>query len=159
MGTIIPGSSGGRAGTLIQKATEKDLAGILAIQEGNFDPPWTRSMLESSLEHPRAVLRVARKGDDLAGYSISTFAADECELLSIAVLNTHRRQGIASALNDDLRREALGRGATQIFLEVRPSNQGARSFYASMGYQEVATRKGYYQDGEDALILKLNLEG
>jgi len=114
-------------------------------------------MLESTHEHPNAVIRVLHAKDAIVGYSIAVYAADECELLSIAIHPHHRRSGLASELCRDLVKEATVRGSATVFLEVRTSNEAARAFYAAMGYEVVAQRKRYYQDGEDALIMRLNL--
>jgi ribosomal-protein-alanine N-acetyltransferase len=45
----------------------------------------------------------------------------------------------------------------QVFLEVRESNQAARIFYKSMGFQEVGIRKEYYQAPlEAAIVMKFH---
>jgi [ribosomal protein S18]-alanine N-acetyltransferase len=51
-------------------------------------------------------------------------------------------------------------GMTEAFLEVRPSNTTAIRLYQSIGFEQVGTRRGYYQalnGREDAAVLKLSL--
>ena len=43
------------------------------------------------------------------------------------------------------------------FLEVRASNAAACRLYSKMGFEEVGIRKGYYSDGEDALLMEKRL--
>jgi len=46
---------------------------------------------------------------------------------------------------------------SQVFLEVRESNQAARIFYKSMGFQEVSTRREYYEfPSEAAIVMKFH---
>ncbi|MEE8547256.1 MAG: ribosomal-protein-alanine N-acetyltransferase RimI, partial [bacterium] len=42
-------------------------------------------------------------------------------------------------------------------LEVRVSNAAARSLYKGFGFREVGVRESYYADGEDAVVLGLEL--
>ena len=55
--------------------------------------------------------------------------------------------------------EAGRPGASCITLEVRESNVGARSFYEKFGFRSVAIRKDYYQDGENAILMKYHIGG
>jgi ribosomal-protein-alanine N-acetyltransferase len=48
--------------------------------------------------------------------------------------------------------------AQEIYLEVRPSNPAARTFYGSLGFREIGRRISYYADGEDALVMVLPLQ-
>jgi [ribosomal protein S18]-alanine N-acetyltransferase len=53
-----------------------------------------------------------------------------------------------------LARDAVGRGATALTLEVRLSNKAAQEMYRRFGFVPVGIRKGYYADtGEDALVM------
>ncbi|MCU1324639.1 MAG: GCN5-related N-acetyltransferase [Bryobacterales bacterium] len=78
-------------------------------------------------------------------------AADEAELLNLAVDPSVRRQGIARALLEELRRVAHG----EIFLEVAAPNTGATELYRSLGWQGIGVRAGYYGQGTiDAVVMK-----
>ena len=59
----------------------------------------------------------------------------------------------------DILDKIIKEGAEEIFLEVRPSNHGARSLYEKLGFQILGVRKNYYQSPvEDALIMGKNLK-
>ena len=55
------------------------------------------------------------------------------------------------------------RGARQLWLEVRESNDRARAIYQRHGFAEVGKRKGYYPAAhgrrEDAVVMSLAIEG
>jgi ribosomal protein S18 acetylase RimI-like enzyme len=73
--------------------------------------------------------------------------------MNIAVLPEYRRQGVAlqmMAAFDVLAHEWL---CKRMYLEVRASNRGARAFYSEIGFIYSSRIKGYYADGEDALML------
>ena len=75
----------------------------------------------------------------------------EAELLTISVRPEHRRKGLASQIITELLR--LADGAEACFLEVRASDNGARSLYNGLGFYEVGRRRGYYRD-EDAVVMR-----
>lgn len=83
-------------------------------------------------------------------------AAQEAELLRIAVSPSARRQGLARQLLEASERYLRSASIDTLFLEVRPSNQAARTLYEATGWKLQRIRKAYYPDGEDGLIyLKL----
>jgi len=83
---------------------------------------------------------------------------DEGEIANLAVSSDARRCGIGGTLLDAALATARTRGAATVYLEVRDSNERARSLYASRGFVQVTRRRRYYRDPtEDALVLKLDL--
>jgi ribosomal-protein-alanine N-acetyltransferase len=85
--------------------------------------------------------------------------ADEVEVLFVATHPAHRRRGLARRLLAHALGEAAADGASAALLEVRRSNQGARALYESLGFTAVGERLRYYDDGEDALLLRAALPG
>ena len=87
-------------------------------------------------------------------------AAGEGHLLNLSVATAWQRRGHGSTLLAEAMRMARNRGAHHVFLEVRPSNGGAKALYTRFGFRQVAVRPDYYpaQAGrEDALVLTLAL--
>jgi ribosomal-protein-alanine N-acetyltransferase len=84
-------------------------------------------------------------------------AADEAEILTLAVPPLLRRRGRGRALLDAAIVHARMRGARAMFLEVSATNDAARALYAQAGFHETARRTGYYDDGADALVLSRDL--
>jgi len=84
-------------------------------------------------------------------------AADEAEILTLAVEPAARRKGMASALLAEAARRAREQGAAAMFLEVSTANRAARALYERLGFTTVGRRKSYYGGERDALILKRDL--
>jgi [ribosomal protein S18]-alanine N-acetyltransferase len=138
---------------------EADLAEVLAIESAIYSHPWTRGNFVDSL---RASYQcwTWRLGPELLGYFVLLVAAGEGHLLNLSIAAARQRAGHGSALLGEAMRMARGRGAQHVFLEVRPSNQGAKALYSRFGFRQVAVRQGYYpaaEGREDALVLTLAL--
>jgi [ribosomal protein S18]-alanine N-acetyltransferase len=122
--------------------------------------PWTRRDMAELLAAPSAGgLLLQIDGAD-AGMALWRTAADEAELLTIAVAVAHRRRGAGRALLDAVIGRARERGARVLFLEVGVDNPAARLLYTQAGFEEVGRRIGYYQRHygfADALVLRLRL--
>ena len=74
---------------------------------------------------------------------------EKAEVIDIFVLDEYRRKGIAKALLNGMLKDKTIKSVT---LEVKESNKNAILLYNSLGFKEVAKRKGYY-NGEDALLM------
>lgn len=84
-------------------------------------------------------------------------AAQEAELLRIAVDPFLRRGGHGRALLRHSQAQLARMGVTTLHLEVRVSNTAAARLYESEGWTRQGLRKAYYRDGEDALLYGLGL--
>lgn len=138
---------------------EVDLAEVLAIESAIYSHPWTRGNFADSL---RAGYRCYtwRSGVELIGYFILMIAAGEGHLLNLSVAAVRQRQGHGSTLLAETMRMAGAEGAEQLFLEVRPTNAGAKALYSRFGFRQVAVRRDYYPapgGREDALVLARTL--
>lgn len=127
------------------------------IEKACFDDPWSRRILEESLSAKDTTALAALTEDGVVlGYIFFTAILDEGGVDNIAVLPAARRQGIASALLEAFHGYGRAHGLTALFLEVRPSNEGAAALYRKLGYKEAGRRKNYYLNPkEDAIIMKL----
>lgn len=82
--------------------------------------------------------------------------AGVADIQTIAVAPESRRGGLGRLIVRTLINEAMKRGATEIFLEVRADNPGAEHLYRSLGFEQISVRKRYYQpDNVDALVMRL----
>lgn len=124
-----------------------------------FEDPWSRKIFEESLQDEKTTSLAAQAEDGaILGYIFFTALLDEGGVDNIAVLPAARRQGVASALLEAFHSYGRAHGLADLFLEVRPSNEGAAALYQKFGYKEVGRRKNYYLDPkEDAIIMKLEL--
>ncbi|MEJ0046851.1 MAG: GNAT family N-acetyltransferase [Rhodospirillales bacterium] len=94
---------------------------------------------------------------EAGGVVLARAAADEAEILTLAVAPEARRRGVARGLLRAAVEAARTRGAATLFLEVSAANSVARALYESEGFAPVGKRRGYYEDGTDALVLALKL--
>ncbi|MCL2684320.1 MAG: ribosomal protein S18-alanine N-acetyltransferase [Synergistaceae bacterium] len=132
----------------------EDVKSLVAIEAACFDIPWEEHLIVSDLNEPgSSVYLKATVNGTIAGYGVLGRARDTSHLMNIAVLPQYRQHGIALQLMagfDEISREWC---CKTMCLEVRSSNAIARNFYASLGFVYSSRVKGYYADGEDALIL------
>jgi [ribosomal protein S18]-alanine N-acetyltransferase len=91
------------------------------------------------------------------GIIMVRLAADQAEILTLAVAPELRRSGIATALLSEATIRAAAMGAAAIFLEVSVANTAARQLYTDSGFRQVGQRPRYYSDRSDALVLRLDL--
>jgi ribosomal-protein-alanine N-acetyltransferase len=118
---------------------------------------WTRGAYRSELADTRSRHYLAAEGPagELLGWAGVMVIGDVAEILTVGVIPTARRTGLARAMVHALLAEAARRGAREAFLEVRVDNVAARALYSSEGFSEVVVRKGYYDGGRvDAVTMR-----
>lgn len=129
-------------------------AALAAIHAACFTVPrpWSAAELADLIASPSTLLAEASDG-----FALARVAADEAELLTIAVRPEARGRGLGSALLRDVLAAAAARGAGRMVLEVAADNAAALALYRREGFAECGRRKGYYAapDGRriDALIM------
>ena len=143
----------------LRDARHADLDGVADLERLSFPVPWKRDYFEVEIGAPWRFNRVALCGGTLAGYVFCAFAGGEVHVNKIAVAPAFRRQGVASALMDEVFAFAHRVDAVEMYLEVRVSNRRAQAFYAGLGFSETGRRARYYFDGEDALVMVRKLSG
>ncbi len=114
---------------------------------------WDASAIAKLLRMPGAIGFL----DPAGGMVMARVAADEAEILTLAVAAAARRHGIGGRLLARAGRAAGEAGATRLFLEVAEANAGARALYAGAGFSQCGRRPRYYSDGSDALVLHRRL--
>jgi len=138
-----------------------DLTEVMAVERQAYPVPWTHGNFVDSLAagYPAEVLRGPRA--ELLGYWVAMPGVDEMHLLNITVVPAWQGRGLAVAMLDRLVACCRERGLTQLWLEVRVSNERAREVYQRYGFAEVGRRRAYYpvQQGprEDAVLMSLSV--
>ena len=144
----------------VRVAEPGDAAVLELLERRCFSDPWSCAGLSEMLASPQVIARLAETRGQLAGYVFARWAADTGEIMNLAVAPEHRRQGLASRLLEAVLEGLLARGVTEVFLEVRASNEAAQALYLSRGFQVAGMRRAYYRHPtEDALLLRLQLRG
>ncbi len=149
---------------LVRPLTIADLPAVLAIEAVSFPHPWSETLFLDELARggiTRARALEEREGEGgawtLRGYLLAWLIEDEFHINNLAVDPGRRGRGLAAFLLRAALAEAAGEGARAAMLEVRSGNAPALALYAREGFCVAGLRQGYYQDGEDALLLTLEL--
>jgi ribosomal-protein-alanine N-acetyltransferase len=93
-----------------------------------------------------------------AGFLIARGAVDEAELLTVGVLGEYRERGVGQALLQHAAWTLRASGILRLFLEVDETNAPALALYRSVGAEPAGHRPGYYENGANAAVLRLELE-
>jgi len=135
-----------------------DVPEVCRIERQSYGVPWSELTFRGLLQRRDAELLVAEQAGVLAGYAVFWQVLDQGELGNVAVDPAWRRRGLARRLVAAVMERAAARGVRELFLEVRPSNTGARQLYESLGFSRVGQRRNYYQEPvEDALVMRVSL--
>jgi ribosomal-protein-alanine N-acetyltransferase len=149
----------------IRRAARSDLSAMLRIEQASFADPWTVDSLSTALSLERMHVLVAESAEigkprrdaapEVLGYVVALVVGPEAEIADFAVAPEARRLGIGRALLEGAIAELAAAAVRLVYLEVRESNQAARTLYASAGFSSVGRRRGYYRAPvEDALVLR-----
>lgn len=148
----------------IAPAREADAAALARLHDASFATGWDADALRAFVEDPSCVSLMAGGGGESEplGFVIARVAADEAEILTLAVAARARCRGVGRTLLDALRPRLAGKGVRALFLEVDGENHAATALYRKCGFAQAGARPGYYRDRahggpRDALILKLDI--
>ena len=151
--------SGGTAA--IEPATLRDAAALAQLHGASFHRGWGEGEFESMLIERNTLVHRMRLGRKVIGFAVSRMAADEAEILSIALAASHRGRGLSRDLLLIHLGHLAGRGVRAVFLEVEENNQPARRLYERAGFGVVGRRERYYRQasGEqlNALLMRRDL--
>src|SRR5579871_6030358 len=128
-------------------------------QEG-FAHPWSAQEFEALLRDRSVIAAAALDAGDgaMRGFVLARQAADEAEILTIAVARAAQGHGLGRALMAYALRQAANAGARTLFLEVDADNAPAIALYRRHGFATVGERPGYYRrkDGGRATALVMS---
>ena len=161
-----------------------DVPTVVAIERLSFPTPWPRSSFLYELSHStrshyhvllkpemgetppsgagwRRWLRgvVGLPGESrVIGYVGFRLRSAEAHISTIAVHPDWRGRGLGELLLLAAMEQALELGIGLVSLEVRASNRVAQNMYRKYGFRFVSVRRGYYQDGEDAWLMEIEVQ-
>jgi [ribosomal protein S18]-alanine N-acetyltransferase len=144
------------AGLHIEPGQTKDADELARIHAKGFYRGWPSAEFASFLSERDTPVYVACDAKRrIAGFALVRIAADEAELLTIAVDPKWRGKGLGTALMKAASADLLMSPAKRMFLEVSEENVAAIKLYERMGFARISSRKGYYPkpDGSAATAL------
>lgn len=131
---------------------------LAALHAEAFETGWTTQALAELLAMPNAFALLARTtgsgSGQPAGFLLLRQAADEAEIITLAVRPRLQRLGVARTLLQAGLQQLAGQGAATCFLEVAEGNTAARQLYQGFGFTEAGRRPGYYADAQTAIVMK-----
>lgn len=143
---------------LVRDAKINDETALTRIANESLGEGFSEKDFMSGFNNPQMILLLLEERKEPFGYLASTFAADEAELIQIAVDKETRRCGIGKRLLLELINRLKEKEVCSLFLEVRESNAPAISFYESFNFENVGKRPGFYNNPkEDAIIMRLEI--
>jgi ribosomal-protein-alanine N-acetyltransferase len=141
----------------IRRMKESDILAVANLEAACFENPWPEKEIRYEItENPVAKLYVAVDKEGLiVGYLDFMITFDSATISRLAVVANYRRRGIAQALLDQMVKicKEQEEPVEWITLEVRNSNEPAKKLYKKNGWDEITVKKGYYDDGEDAIYM------
>lgn len=151
----------------LDPAIPADLDQIMEIERSSFSSPWSRQVFVEEFDRSFSFLVVLR--DDGSAHQASRTGRvlafinywvvhDEIHVLNIATHPDARRRGLARRLLNHAIQTGLSCCASLVTLEVRRSNTAAAEMYKGFGFEAAGVRKRYYEDGEDAIVMVLDLD-
>ena len=146
-----------RGAPQIAAAHARDAAAIAALHAVSFHRGWSDEEIDSLLLDAQVLAHSLRVNGRLVGFVMSRSAADEAEILSIAVDRAWQGRGFAQKLLETHMRRLAALGTKAIFLEVAENNQPAIRLYREGGFHEVAKRPNYYPSPDRSLAAALVL--
>ncbi len=153
----LPDAKLARDATRLRPAIPSDADLLAGLNAASLPEDWDAGFFAGVLETPGGFGFVAEAHGAPTGFVLARAAADEAEILAIAVSEAYRRNGIGRRLLREAGAHALSKGAAALFLEVADGNAPARNLYESQGFQLAGRRKHYYANGRDALLLRAGL--
>jgi ribosomal-protein-alanine N-acetyltransferase len=148
----------GGGALVIEQASSRDAARLAQLHGASFHRGWGEGEFEGMLTERNTLVHRLKAGRKVIGFAVSRMAADEAEILSIAVDAGYRGRGLSRSLLLTHLGHLAGRGVRTVFLEVEENNQPARRLYDRAGFSVAGRRERYYQEanGEqlNALLMR-----
>lgn len=152
----------GRSEAALSDAAPSDARAIAALHAASFQRGWSDGEVEGLLLEPNVVADRATVGRKLSGFILTRMAADEAEILSVAVARRARGRGLGGRLLRRNLQRLVAFGVRRVFLEVEAGNAPALALYGRIGFVQVGQREGYYRGADDrastALVLRRDLD-
>ena len=143
---------------IVRELKVEDSAAVAEMEQQIFSDSWSEKSVMETVQQKQSVCFAAEKAGHLLGYLLAYHAADEAEIARIAVQKEARRQGAAGKLMQALEHYCEEHKMEKLLLDVRESNEAARSFYTKNGFVEDGIRQGFYTNpSEDAVLMSRQL--
>lgn len=134
-----------------------DLNSIKDILFSDFDDFWNYDILKEELSYKNSFYIIVIDNNEICGFAGFKQILDSADIMNIVVKKNKRNNGIGTLLLENLVKIASEKHIKTLTLEVSVNNIYAIKLYQNLGFKNVGIRKGYYRNGDDAIIMQLNL--
>ena len=133
----------------------RDMSEVLAIEQGNFEFPWSEDDFIRCLRQRNCIGMVAEHGDNVVGFMIYELHKNRLHILNFAVSESIQHQEVGSQMVHKLISKLSSQRRRRITLEVRETNLSAQLFFKTCGFRATAVLRSYYEDSpEDAYVMQ-----
>jgi len=152
---------------ILRRCELSDFIPVMEINLRTLPEHYSDYFYESLLEELPEAFIVAEISGKIVGYimckiehGFSNFKklgfVKKGHVVSIAVIDEHRRKGFGSVLVNEAVKGVKTIQGSELYLEVRCSNNDAVKLYEKLGFSIIQRLKAYYRDGEDAYVMAID---
>ena len=152
------------SGLILRPYQPSDFEALLAIDQVCFPKTiaYGRREMKSYLQSEGSHCIVAEIPDQtnhktIAGFVLTELSSEFAHIITLDVLESHRRQSVGSKLLGAAEREASTCGAALMYLETATTNKAAIALWKKHGYRETGTIENYYGRGQNAFEMLKSL--
>ncbi len=136
-----------------RKLGPDDLEACLRLDRVSLKGLWTREQWQRELsESSRLVMGTVAQDETLIALASAWLVVDELQITAVAVDPRHQRRGLGAGILLALIQQGRSLGGVKASLEVSATNAAGRGLYAHCGFSTIGRRKGYFANGDDALL-------
>lgn len=136
----------GHAAPVVETAAHNDARALARLHQASFHRGWSEDEFSGMFRERNILAHRLRRRREVIGFAISRIAADEAELLSIAISPHDRGGGFSRDLLATHLGHLAGQGVRTVFLEVEEANEPALRLYARFDFRAVGRRERYYRE-------------
>lgn len=139
----------------IEKMTLEYLNNLSSNLTTEFDDFWNFNILYEDFNNPNCHYFIAKLDNKIVGFFGISIVLDEATINNIVVNKYYRNQGIGNLMIKYLINFCSSKNVSYIFLEVNEKNLDAYNLYKKNGFEDIGIRKKYYNNCNDAIVMKL----
>lgn len=138
-----------------RRMTPEDISRIAELEEQLFEDSWSAQSFKTEVENIDVSYPVVMELErQIMGYAVVWYYADELHIANFAIAREYQCRGFGRVLLRHIMEKETD--FAYAYLEVRKSNKAAILLYSDFGFLNLYIRKGYYRNGEDALVMVYN---
>ena len=141
---------------MIRRATIEDVLDIYNIELSCFNNSYSIQTIQDDLNNDKVAIFLYVKNNKVVGYISVYYFLDEANLQKIAVVESERRNGIATQLINYASIFLKENKIESFYLEVNEHNLIAINVYEKLGFKKISTRQNYY-GSDSAIVFQKNI--